>query len=118
MSPIIIFILVVVAAVLLLMVFAQKDAKKYGTKTSEELVGLAKAVFDRTLKKQANLDKIMNLLATSTSSGQAELSNAEIRQALKVSSRTAVRYLDELEKQGKVEQIGKTGQTVTYRLKN
>jgi len=118
MNFILIFLIILVLAVLLMVIFARQEAKIYNTKTSEELVGIAKTVFDRTLKKQANLDKIMSLLATSTSSGQAELSNAEIRQALKVSSRTAVRYLDELEKQGKVEQIGKTGQTVTYRLKN
>ena len=113
MNFILIFLIILVLAVLLMVIFARQEAKIYNTKTSEELVGIAKTVFDRTLKKQANLDKIMSLLAS-----RAELSNAEIRQALKVSSRTAVRYLDELEKQGKVEQIGKTGQTVIYRLKN
>lgn len=46
-----------------------------------------------------------------------ELSNTEIRKALGVSSRTAVRYLDELEKEGRVEQVGKAGHAVTYRLK-
>jgi len=28
-----------------------------------------------------------------------------------------VRYLDELEKEGKVEQVGKAGHAVTYRLR-
>ncbi|MBI4159766.1 HTH domain-containing protein [Candidatus Wolfebacteria bacterium] len=46
-----------------------------------------------------------------------ELSNAEVRMALGVSSRTAVRYLDELEAEGKIEQVGKVGHAVTYRLK-
>ena len=45
------------------------------------------------------------------------ISNSEIRKALGVSSRTAVRYLDELEKEGKVEQVGKIGHAVTCRLK-
>jgi len=48
---------------------------------------------------------------------QGELSNAKIRETLGVSSRTAVRYLDELEKKGKVEQVGKIGHAVTYRLR-
>jgi len=45
------------------------------------------------------------------------ISNSEIRKALGVSSRTAVRYLDELEKERKVEQVGKIGHGVIYRLK-
>lgn len=55
--------------------------------------------------------KIMGLLQ------ERELSNTDIRGVLGVSSRTAVRYLDELEKEGKVEQVGKIGHAVTYRLK-
>ena len=82
------------------------------TGIADKLVGLAKAVLDQTVRKRANLDKIIALFAT-----DAELTNSEIRKALGVSSRTAVRYMDELEKEGKAEQIGKIGYAVTYRLK-
>lgn len=63
-------------------------------------------------KKDKRKEQILALL-----NEKSGLSNLEIRKALGVSSRTAVRYLDEMEKEGKVEQIGKIGQAVTYRLK-
>ena len=106
----ILIIAVVVLGILLWL--ARRDAKRHGTRTAEELVGICTVAIDTTVRKRANLDKILGLLE-----GQRELSNSEIRRALGVSSRTAVRYLDELEKEGKVEQVGKIGHTVTYRLK-
>lgn len=60
---------------------------------------------------QVNLDKIISMFETDN-----ELTNAEIRNELGVSSRTVVRYMDELEAQGKVIQTGSTGNAVTYRL--
>ena len=47
----------------------------------------------------------------------AELTNTEIREALGVSSRTAVRYMDALEKAGLVRQTRQTGPMTTYILK-
>lgn len=67
---------------------------------------------DKGDKKEINLSRIMSLFENNK-----ELSNAEIRKALGVSSRTAVRYMDELERSGQVEQVGQTGESVTYRLK-
>lgn len=46
-----------------------------------------------------------------------ELSNADIRNALGIFERSVVRYMDELEHEGKAEQVGPTGRGVTYRLK-
>ena len=62
-------------------------------------------------KNQVNLDRIISMFETDN-----ELSNAEIRNELGLSSRTIVRYMDELEAQGKVIQTGRTGSAVTYRL--
>jgi Fic family protein len=45
------------------------------------------------------------------------IANNEVEKLLGVSDASATRYLDELEKQGKVEQIGKTGKHVKYQLK-
>lgn len=72
--------------------------------------------------KKGRLEKILELLQGSSASAQGfgetrEVSNVEIRRALGVSERSVVRYMDELEKEGKVEQIGDTGRGVEYRLK-
>lgn len=95
---------------LIILLLAYKESRKYKTSTREELGGIMKAVLDRTLRKQSNLDETLSLF-----SERESITNSDARKALEVSSRTAVRYLDELERQGKIIQIGKTGQSVTYR---
>ena len=44
------------------------------------------------------------------------ISNNDVQNALGVSDATAERYLNELEKEGKIRQVGKTGASVTYTL--
>ena len=121
MTPILIFIIIVlVAVVTALAVYAGMEAKKHGTNTGEEFFGICKSAVETASQKEARKQKVLAMFEERTrsiGSGQAELSNAEIRKALGVSSRTAVRYLDELEREGKVEQVGKIGHDVTYRLK-
>ena len=48
---------------------------------------------------------------------RGEISNEDIRNLLKVSDSTAVRYMDKLEEAGKVVQVGKAGRFVRYKLK-
>lgn len=43
------------------------------------------------------------------------ITNNDVEALLGVSDATAERYLNELEKQGRIAQIGKTGRTVSYR---
>ncbi len=112
MTPILISIIITAAIIMAAVITAWREAQKYGTTTAEEFVGICNVALDRTVRKRANTDTIISLFAK-----KPELSNSEIRRALKVSSRTAVRYMDALEKEGKVKQVGKTGHTVTYRLK-
>ena len=113
MTPILIFIIVLLgAAVLALAIFARREAKKHGTSTKEEFVGICKSAVETASQKEARKQKALAMFAD-----KPELSNYEIRKALGVSSRTAVRYLDELERDGKIEQVGKIGHAVTYRLK-
>lgn len=81
-------------------------------KGREAAVGMCAVVIGLDAKKQGNKEKILTFLAEKN-----ELSNFDIREALGVSERTVVRYMDELEKEGKVEQVGSTGRGVTYRLK-
>ena len=60
-------------------------------------------------EKRQHKDAILNLLNT-----QGRLTNNQIERMLGISDATATRYLDELEKEGKVRQVGKTGQSVYY----
>ena len=60
-------------------------------------------------EKEAHKASILELLKTTT-----PLTNTNIEQMLGVSDATATRYLEELEKEGKVRQVGKTGRGVVY----
>jgi len=95
-----IILIAVVAILAVLLWLAHREARRHGTRTAEEFVGICTTALDQTVRKQGNLDKLLGLF-----SGKAELSNLEIRQALGVSSRTAVRYMDDLEKAGRVEPL-------------
>ena len=73
-------------------------------------MGICGFVLDQTVQKQDNKQKILDLLQ-----GKGELSNSDIRAVLAVSRRSAVKYTTELEKEGKIEQVGDIGRGVVYR---
>jgi len=108
--------LFIIALVIIIVVFAlavsRKEAGKHGTSTGEEFVGICRSAVETASQKEERKQKALAMLQE-----KGDLSNSEIRKALGVSSRTAVRYLDELEREGKLEQVGKIGHAVTYRLK-
>jgi len=60
-------------------------------------------------KKEENLQKIRELF-----NARERLANNDIENLLAVSDATATRYLDELEKEGYIRQVGKTGRFVYY----
>jgi len=60
-------------------------------------------------EKEQNKQAIYELLETNR-----PLTNNDVEVMLGVSDATATRYFDELEKEGKVRQIGKTGRHVSY----
>ncbi len=60
-------------------------------------------------KKKENLEKVREFFA-----GQRRVANDDIEKLLGVSDATATRYLDELEKEGLIRQVGKTGKHVYY----
>lgn len=74
---------------------------------------LTKARLVTQLRKQKKLVSIMNLFEK-----KKHITNDEVEKLLHVSDATATRYLSELEKQGKITQIGKTGHAVTYTKRN
>ena len=81
-----------------------------GRKTVSKICDFAMA---QTGKRSAKKKQILELLAK-----KGKLRNAEVRKALGVSDRSVVRYMDDLEREGKIEQVGDAGRYVVYRLKN
>lgn len=72
-----------------------------------------KAAADQIEKHRANLAKVLNMAQISH-----QLTNNDIERTLGVSDATATRYLQELEDQGKIEQVGSEGRYVFYRAKH
>ncbi len=60
-------------------------------------------------EKEENKQSILGILEN-----QSPLTNNHVEQLLGISDATATRYFDELEKEGKVRQVGKTGRHVYY----
>ncbi len=59
--------------------------------------------------KRKKLEKIMTLFLK-----QSKITNDEVEKFLRVSDKTAERYLNILEKENKIKQVGKTGHAVSY----
>ena len=65
-----------------------------------------------SIKKDDNKKRVLEFLVSS-----GRITNNDVENMLNVSDATATRYLDELEKEGKLTQRGKTGQSVFYTKK-
>ncbi|MBI2674469.1 MAG: winged helix-turn-helix transcriptional regulator [Candidatus Yanofskybacteria bacterium] len=62
--------------------------------------------------KKENLEKLRDFIKD-----KERIKNNEVEELLGVSDATATRYLDELENEGLLEQVGKIGQDVFYKVK-
>jgi Fic family protein len=60
--------------------------------------------------KQKKIEEVIKLFDT-----KSEITNNDVEKSLSVSDATATNYLDELERQGRITQIGKTGRHVYYK---
>jgi len=70
---------------------------------------LDKAKLAIQFRKRKKLDKIMSLFLQ-----QSKIMNDDVEKFLHVSDATAERYLNILEKENKIKQVGKTGHAVSY----
>jgi|SRR3989344_3817330 len=113
--------LIILAVVILVILFSRRGRGELRSKLDmgrpfdfaqgkEKIMGICEVVTESVVKKNARKERVVNLLRES-----GPLSNAELRAELGVSERSIVRYLDELESEGRTEQVGNTGQKVTYR---
>lgn len=82
-----------------------KKAQKHG-----DVGGIAKFAQEQADKKQENKQKILEFLR-----GREEITNNDVENLISVSNTTAWRYLDELEKEGVLRQVGDTGKEVYYK---
>ena len=77
----------------------------FGVRKKENLIS------KQSKQKQHNKDKILEFLENSE-----KITNNDVEKLLGVSDSTAERYLNELEKEQKIKQIGTVGHAVYYRL--
>jgi len=90
----------------------QRVKKARALKKSEPADNLQATNEQATKEKAENKQKIMEFFATSLN---YEATNNDIEELLEISDATATRYLDELEKEGLIKQVGKTGVSVYYK---
>lgn len=74
-------------------------------------MGICNFALEQSVHKQKNLDIILKLFES-----RDKLTNEDIRAHLNVTRRSVVRYTDELERQGRIRQIGDVGRFVVYTL--
>ena len=77
----------------------------------KQKLGLLRQMAQATIQLhiQKKLVKVMTLFVK-----QTEITNDEVEKLLHVSDATATQYLAELEKRGKIQQVGTTGRGVKY----
>ena len=100
MPQILIFLIGVVAGVILTLVLVKRSEKE----KKESLIK------KQAREKEANKEAILGILET-----QHPLTNNHVEQLLGISDATATRYFEELEKEGKIAQVGKSGRIVAYK---
>ncbi len=89
-------------------------------KDPKATLGRGGLIFGQSKKKQENKERILEFLKSNPnpSDGQVrKITNNDVEKICKVSHATAERYLDQLEKDGKLTQHGKIGTDVFYTLK-
>ena len=85
------------------------------THSSRDLLVKARATIqDRKHKKLEKILEFLEAKAQNGSTGSPQVTNDEVEKLLHVSDATATRYLSALEKEGKIQQVGKTGRAVEY----
>ncbi|MBI4253252.1 DUF977 family protein [Candidatus Uhrbacteria bacterium] len=84
----------------------------YFVMSRKTTTGIAAHAKNQQNEKQSRKDKILEILRERNS-----LTNDDIEKVLGVSDASATNYLQELEREGKIEQVGERGRFVSYRPK-
>ncbi|MFH1402478.1 MAG: winged helix-turn-helix transcriptional regulator [Patescibacteria group bacterium] len=104
------YILLILVAMAGIILGGYFGARKHDPKLLK-IIGRGGLIFGQAKKKEKNKSKILEFL-----NSNEKITNNQAEKLLKVSDSTAERYLNELEKEQKIKQIGTVGQGVYYRL--
>lgn len=89
------WLLILTIGIVIGLVFSRRRSKSFNSEQSEN--------------KESNKRKILELFNTKN-----PITNNDAEAMLEISDATATRYFEELEREGKVRQVGKTGKHVYY----
>jgi predicted HTH transcriptional regulator len=81
------------------------------SKQKSEVKGIVKVNQEKAEVKDERKERILNFLQM-----RGKTNNDEVQRMLNVSDASAENYLDELEKEGKIRQVGEKGRFVEYEL--
>ncbi len=121
-----ILIIVLVIGVVIGFIFTRRGIKN---KNSEQLLGLEgkakEALADRTAERKEKILEFMKkeaehlgeLQLCGVDTNRKEFDREDVEKLLDVSDNTALKYLNELEAEGKIVQVGEAGPKVYYHLK-
>jgi len=110
MSQILIFILGALAGGIVVFLLRTRLRKDKGFDERASVPETKTGLIDKQAKvKEGNKQQLLEFFASAQ-----QVTNNDVEKLLGVSDATATRYLDELEKEGKIRQIGKTGKHVYY----
>ncbi len=114
MTPIIYFILGLVVGILITRQTADSKNQTHKQHPDKlEYVGVSSKatglIEKQSTEKAKHKEAIMNFLEK-----QNQIDNNQVQELLGVSDATATRYLEELEKEGFIKQVGSTGRSVYY----
>jgi len=98
---------------------SEADKKDLGLleKEKDEYEELGKGLAEYNQKLQEKKNKTKENILGLFEGQSGRVCNKDVAQKLEMSSVQAFRYLNELESEGKVKQVGKTGRSVFYSLK-
>lgn len=105
-----VWLLVIILLIIIALLISERTREKAREKVKQGM-GLCNFALEQSIHKQKNKQKVLDLLQKET-----ELTNEQIRKSLRISDRSVVRYMDELEKERKVKQLGSIGRGVSYKL--
>ncbi len=109
MNQLFIFILGLILGVFVVWFLIWSKVVKHGIKSQPGVDKLQEFNAEREKEREVNKQKILNLLEE-----KIKIANDDIQKLLSVSDATATRYLDELEKDGQIKQVGQVGHYVYY----
>ena len=91
------YIIIILILIIIILILSRKKSKE--------------VVVYKEKEKEGRKEKILGIFKE-----KEKITNNDVEKLLKVSDATATNYLQELEDEGKIKQVGKTGRHVYYEI--